>query len=77
MKLNDIGDLLLINSKTESSRKTFNFWPATFFDFALLCCKGSKALTTDILNNNENIRKSKETSANETETSTKNTHHCN
>ena len=67
----------MINSKTESTRKIFNLWPATFFDFALLCCKGSSALTTDILHNNKNIQKSNETSANEIETSLKNPHQCN
>ena len=64
MKLNDIGDLQLINSETESSEKFYNFRPATFFDFALFCCKGSSTLTVDILNNNKSIRKSKETSEN-------------
>ena len=69
MKLNDMGDLQ--KESSESSRKIFNFRPATFFDFALLRCKGSNALTTDTLNNNNNksIRKSKETLTNENEIS--------
>ena len=77
MKLNDIGDLQFVKSERESSRKFCNFRPATFFDFALSCCKGSKALTADILSNNKNTGESKETLANEIETSLKNTHQCN
>ena len=76
MKLNDIQDLQLINCE-EGSRKLFSFRPATFFDFALLRCKGSSALTTYILNNNKTIRKSKETSENEIKTNLKNIHEFN
>ena len=78
MKLNDIENLQLTNSERQSSRKFCNFRAGTFFDFALLCCKGSSTLTADVLNNNnKSIRKSKETSTSQIETSLKNTHQFN